>query len=506
MRKIKDVLRLKFETDLSIRRIARSCNVSRPTVTEYLTRFAEADLVWPAAAELDDAALERKLYPPVATLPLLDGTIPDWSQVHRELRRKGVTLALLWHEYKAAHPEGFQYSWFCKQYRAWAGKLDVVMRQEHRAGEKLFVDYAGQTVEVVDRRTGEVRQAQIFVAVLGASNYTYAEATWTQQLPDWIGSHVRAFEFLGGTSEVVVPDNLRSGVSKVHRYEPDLNPTYQDLGTHYNVAVLPARARRPRDKAKAEAGVLLVERWILAALRNRTFFSLQELNREIARLLIRLNERPFKKLPGSRRELFEQLDRPALQPLPAQAYEFAEWKKVRVNIDYHIEIEGHYYSVPYQLVRRQLDARYTARTVECFHKGQRVASHSRSLLKGRHTTVAEHMPKSHRQYAEWTPQRLIRWAEKTGAATAGVVQTILARRAHPQQGYRSCLGIMRLGKSFGEDRLEAACRRALKLGSCSYKSIESILRQGLDRQALPEQQQPDLSIAHENIRGSDYYH
>ncbi len=506
MRKIKDVLRLKFETDLSIRRIARSCNVSRPTVTEYLTRFAEADLVWPAAAELDDAALERKLYPPVATLPLLDGTIPDWSQVHRELRRKGVTLALLWHEYKAAHPEGFQYSWFCKQYRAWAGKLDVVMRQEHRAGEKLFVDYAGQAVEVVDRRTGEIRQAQIFVAVLGASNYTYAEATWTQQLPDWIGSHVRAFEFLGGTSEVVVPDNLRSGVSKVHRYEPDLNPTYQDLGTYYNVAVLPARARRPRDKAKAEAGVLLVERWILAALRNRTFFSLQELNREIARLLIRLNQRPFKKLPGSRRELFEQLDRPALQPLPAQAYEFAEWKKVRVNIDYHIEIEGHYYSVPYQLVRRQLDARYTARTVECFHKGQRVASHSRSLLKGRHTTVAEHMPKSHRQYAEWTPQRLIRWAEKTGAATAGVVQTILARRAHPQQGYRSCLGIMRLGKSFGEDRLEAACRRALKLGSCSYKSIESILRQGLDRQALPEQQQLDLSIAHDNIRGSDYYH
>ena len=506
MRKIKDVLRLKFETDLSIRRIARSCNVSRPTVTEYLTRFTAADLVWPAAAELDDAALERKLYPPVATLPLLDGTIPDWSEVHRELRRKGVTLALLWHEYKAAHPEGFQYSWFCKQYRAWAGKLDVVMRQEHRAGEKLFVDYAGQTVEVVDRRTGEVRQAQIFVAVLGASNYTYAEATWTQQLPDWIGSHVRAFEFLGGTSEVVVPDNLRSGVSKVHRYEPDLNPTYQDLGTHYSVAVLPTRARRPRDKAKAEAGVLLVERWILAALRNRTFFCLQELNREIARLLIRLNERPFKKLPGSRRELFEQLDRPALQPLPAQAYEFAEWKKVRVNIDYHIEIEGHYYSVPYQLVRRQLDARYTARTVECFHKGQRVASHIRSLLKGRHTTVAQHMPKSHRQYAEWTPQRLIRWAEKTGPATAGVVQTILARRAHPQQGYRSCLGIMRLGKSFGEDRLEAACRRALKLGSCSYKSIESILRQGLDRQALPEQQELDLSIAHDNIRGSDYYH
>jgi len=506
MRKIKDVLRLKFESELSKRQIARCCHISRPTVTEYLTRFAEAGLSWPAAAELDDATLEHKLYPSAPALPVLARTVPDWSQVHRELQRKGVTLALLWHEYKATDPEGYQYSWFCNQYRAWAGKLDVVMRQAHRAGEKLFVDYAGQTVEVVDRRTGEVRQAQIFVAVLGASNYTYAEATWTQQLADWIGSHVRVFEFLGGTSEVIVPDNLRSGVSKAHRYEPDLNPTYQDLANHYGVAVLPARVRRPRDKAKAEAGVLLVERWILAALRNQTFFSLEALNREIARLLKRLNERAFKKLPGSRRELFEQLDRPALHPLPAQAYEFAQWKKVRVNIDYHVEIEGHYYSVPYQLLRRQLDARYTARTVECFHKGQRVASHIRSLLKGHHTTLPEHMPKSHRQYAEWTPQRLIRWAGKTGSATAAVVQTILERRAHPQQGFRSCLGIMRLGKSFGQDRLEAACRRALKLGCCTYKSIESILRQGLDRQAWPKQQELDLPLEHDNIRGSDYYH
>jgi transposase len=460
MRKIKDVLRLKFETGLTIRRIARCCHVSRPAVKAYLTRFEEAGLSWPAAAELDDVTLERKLYPPPPELPASERTVPDWPHLHRELRRKGVTLTLLWDEYKAAHPEGFQYSWFCDQYRAWAGKLDVVMRQQHRAGEKLFVDYAGQTVEVVDRRTGEVRQAQIFVAV----------------------------------------------VSKAHRYEPDLNPTYQALANHYGVAVLPARVRRPRDKAKAEAGVLLVERWILAALRNRIFFSLQELNREIARLLKRLNERAFKKLPGSRRALFEQLDRPALHSLPAQAYEFAEWKKVRVNIDYHVDVEGHYYSVPYQLVRRELEARYTARTVECFHKGQRVASHIRSHLKGHHTTVAEHMPKSHRQYAEWTPQRLIRWAENTGPAAAGVVQSILERRVHPQQGFRSCLGIMRLGKSFGEDRLEAACRRALKLGSCSYKSIDSILRQGLDRLALPEQQELELSIEHDNIRGSTYYH
>jgi transposase len=497
---------LKFDGGQTNRRIARSCHISRPTVSDYLLRFEKAGLEWPAAAALDDATLEQKLFAAVPVAPIAGRAVPDWSQVHRELRRKGVTLTLLWHEYKAAHPEGFQYSWFCDQYRAWTRKLDVVMRQEHRAGEKLFVDYAGQTAEVVDRRTGEIRHAQIFVAVLGASSYTYAEATWTQQLPDWIGAHVRAFQFLGGVSEVLVPDNLRSGVSKAHRYEPDLNPTYADLASHYGVAVLPARVRKPRDKAKAEAGVLLVERWILAVLRHRTFFSLPELNREIARLLERLNTRPFKKLPGTRRELFEQLDRPALHPLPAQPYEFAEWKKVRVNIDYHVEIEGHYYSVPYQLVRKALEARYSERTVECFHKGQRVASHPRSHLKGRHTTLPEHMPTSHRSYAEWTPQRLIRWAEKTGPATAGMVQTILERRAHPQQGFRSCLGIMRLGKSFGEERLEAACRRALTLGACSYKSIESILRQGLDRKAVPEQQELDLSLEHENIRGSDYYH
>ena len=506
MRKIKEILRLKFEAGQGQRQIARSCGVGKTSVAECLARFEQSGLSWPQAGHLDDAALEHKLYPPAPVLATDSRPLPHWPSIHRELRRKGVTLTLLWHEYKAAHPQGFQYSWFCDQYRAWAGKLDVVMRQEHRAGEKLFVDYAGHSAEVVDRRTGEIRQAQVFVAVLGASNYTYAEATWTQQLPDWIGSHVRAFQFLDGTSEIVVPDNLRSAVTKAHRYEPDLNPTYADLASHYGVAILPARARRPRDKAKAEAGVQLVERWILAVLRNRSFFSLEELNREIARLLERLNDRAFKKLPGSRREWFETIDRPALRPLPAQVYEFAEWKKVTVNIDYHVDIEGHYYSVPYALVRKSLDARYTERTVECFHKSQRVASHIRSHLKGHHTTVAEHMPESHRQYAEWTPERLIRWAEKTGPATAGVVQTILHSRAHPQQGFRACLGILRMGKGYGDERLEAACRRALRIGSCSYKSIDSILRQGLDRKALPEQPELDLAIEHDNIRGADYYH
>lgn len=506
MRKIREVLRLRLEAGLSARQVAASLQMARSSVKDYERRLAAAGLGWPLPAELSDVELERRLYPPASALPRAARAVPDWSVLHQELRRPGVTLMLLWEEYKAAHPEGFQYSWFCEHYHAWAGKLDVVMRQSHRAGEKLFVDYAGQTVEVIEPTTGEVRAAQIFVAVLGASNYTYAEASWTQSLPDWIGAHVRAFQFMGGVPELVVPDNLLSGVRRAHRYEPDLNPTYQELASHYGVAVLPARVRRPRDKAKVEAGVQVVERLILAALRNRRFFSLTELNAAIAALLERLNRRPFKKLPGSRREAFERLDQPALRALPATPYVFATWKRVRVHIDYHVEVDGHYYSVPYALVKQPLEVRLTATTVECFHKGQRVASHVRSHLKGRHTTVPEHMPKAHREYAEWTPQRPVRWAEQSGAATAEVIAHILAHRPHPQQGFRSCLGILRLAERYGADRLEAACRRALRLNACRYQSIESILRRGLDRQALPEQRELALPAAHEHLRGPDYYH
>jgi transposase len=505
MRKIREVLRLRYEVGLSARQVAASVQIARSSVGEYERRLAAAGLSWPLPEGLRDPELERRLFPPPPQVPTDTRAVPDWSVVHEELRQPGVTLMLLWEEYRTAHPEGFAYSWFCDHYRAWAGKLDLVMRQTHRAGEKLFVDYAGQRIEVIDRHTGEVRTAELFVAVLGASNYTYAEATWTQALPDWIGAHVRAFQFFGGVSEVVVPDNLRSGVNKAHRYEPDLNSTYLELARHYNVAVVPARVRRARDKAKVEQGVLLVERWILARLRHRTFFSLAELNGAITQLLEWLNNRPFKKLPGTRRQAFEQIDQPALHPLPATPYVFATWKKVRVHIDYHVELDGHYYSVPYTLVKQQLDARLTANTVECFHKGHRIASHVRSHLKGRHTTVTEHMPKAHREYAEWTPQRLVRWAEKTGPATAGVITHVLSR-PHPQQGFRSCLGIMRLGERFGQQRLEAACRRALLLNACRYKSIESILSRGLDRQPLPGQQELSLPAAHDHLRGPDYYH
>jgi transposase len=506
MRKIKEVLRLKWGNAMSNRQIASSCGISRPTVAEYVRRAQEAGVTWPLPANLNDTQLERLLFPSPPDLTAQQRGIPTWQTIHQELKRKHVTLFLLWQEYRAANPDGYQYSWFCEHYRAWRGKLDVVMRQDHKAGEKLFVDYAGQTVPVIDRATGEVREAQIFVAVLGASNYSYAEATWTQTLPDWIGSHVRTFRFLGGTPELVVPDNLRSGVSKAHRYEPDTNPTYQDMASHYGVAVLPARVRKPRDKAKVEGGVLVVERWILAALRHRQFFSLAELNAAISELLVKLNNRPFRKLPGSRREHFEQLDGPALQALPAVPYVYAEWKKARVHIDYHVAVDGHYYSVPHALIKREVDVRVSRNTVECFHRGERVASHQRSYVKGGHTTVAAHMPEAHRQAGEWSPKRLLKWAAQIGPATEKLIGTVMASRKHPQQAYRSCLGILRLGNAYGDARLEAACQRALMLGSCRYKSIESILKHRLDEQPLEEQQELVLPEAHDNIRGPAYYH
>lgn len=505
MRKIREVLRLQA-SGMSNRQIAQSVHLARPTIANYLRRAAQAGLGWPLPPQLTDAAIEQRLFPPAPAAKARDLTVPDWQQVHGELKRKGVTQFLLWQEYLEQHPRGYQYSWFCDLYREWRGKLDRVMRQDHRAGEKLFVDYAGQTVPVVNQHTGEWREAQIFIAVLGASNYTYAEATWSQSLPDWIGSHQRTFSFLGGVVEIVVPDNLKSGVHKACLYDPELNPTYQDMAEHYGVAVIPARVRAPKDKAKVETGVLIVERWILAALRNRTFFSLTELNQAIRQLLVRLNHRPFRKLPGCRQQLFDSIDQPALRPLPADAYTYAEWKKVRVHIDYHVEFERHYYSVPYALIKQQLDMRITDRTVECFYKSKRVASHLRSYCQGGHTTVREHMPKSHQQYSAWSPQRFIQWAEKVGPSTAGVITRALSSRRHPQQSYRSCLGILRLAEPYGDQRLEAACGRALLLGSYRYRSIESILKHGLDSRPLLEQQELDIPEDHDNIRGPSYYH
>jgi transposase len=509
MRRVREILRLKFECGASDRAVAIAVGVARSTVQLCLARFAAVGLIWPLPPTLTNAALEALLFAPVGgSRPgKRHKTEPNGAAIHRELRRPGVTLLLLWEEYRAAHSSGYGYSRWCELYRSWEKLLSPTMRQAHPAGERLFVDYAGHTVEVVDGSTGELRSAQVFVAVLGASNYTYAEATWSQGLPDWIGAHVRALAFLGGVPRQIVPDNLRAGVLRANWHEPGLNPTYRDLAAHYHTAILPTRVRKPRDKAKVEAGVLVVERWILARLRNQRFFSLAELNAAIATLLADLNARPMRKLGVSRRELFEQLDRPALSPLPAEPFVYAEWRIRRVALDYHVDIEGHYYSVPHRLLRQQVEARLTARTVELFHKGERVAVHLRGGARGRHTTLAEHMPQAHRRHAAWTIQRIGREAAAIGPATAALATLILETRPHPEQGFRACLGILRLVRTYGRDRVEAACARGLEIGARSYGSVQSILRHGLDHQPPPAARQSDeLPLLHPNIRGSGYYH
>jgi transposase len=508
MRRIREILRLKHACGASDRAIGRSLGIARSTVALTLDRVAAAGLAWPLSATLSDRVLEALLYAGAGSRQgMRRKAEPDWTHVHRELRRPGVTLMLLWEEYRAREPGGYGYSRWCDLYRSWEGRLSPTMRQAHPAGERLFVDYAGQTVEVVDGQTGEVRQAQVFVAAMGASSYTYAEATWTQTLPDWIGAHTRALAFFGGVPAQLVPDNPRVGVDRANWYEPGLNRTYLDLATHYGTAILPARVRRPRDKAKVEVAVLVVERWILARLRHRRFFSLAELNEAMALLVTDLNARPMRRLGVSRRDLFLELDHPALKPLPAQAYEYAEWRLRRVSLDYHVDIDGHYYSVPYRLIRAQVEARLTTRTVEIFHKGERVAVHLRGTGRGRHTTVPEHMPSAHRRHAEWTIERIGRTAARIGPSTAKLLSIILESRPHPEQGYRVCLGILRLARQYGEPRLEAACDRGLDIGARSYGSIQSILKNGLDRQPRPPSRQGELVLPdHPNIRGPRYYH
>ena len=507
MRKIGEIFRLSAECGKKTNRaIARSCGISHTVVNNYLKRAREAGLSEAEIGQMNEHELKERLK--AAGLPetgKLSRPQADWSKVYEELKKKSVTLSLLWEEYKVANPEGhYRLSQFCEHFRRWKKKLDVSLRQTHKAGEKCFVDYAGQTVTVTDPKTGEMRQAQIFVSVLGASNYTFCEATWDQSLESWTDSHIHAFEYFGGVPEIVVPDNLKSGVSKVCRYEPDLNPTYHEMAVHYGAAVIPARARRPKDKAKVEVGVQIVERWILAALRNRTFFSLAELNQALGELLEKLNTRPFKKLEGSRKSWFETIERAALKPLPVERYVLARWKRATVGIDYHVELEGHYYSVPHGLRQQEVELRYTATTVEILFRNKRIASYLRDSRKGRHTTQSGHMPVNHQQYLEWTPSRILNWAGTMGKATQKVAEIIMTSREHPEQGYRSCLGILRLGKLYGKDRLEAACKRALAIGSSRYKSIRSILENSLDREAVPESK-PTQGIVHTNLRGAHYY-
>ncbi len=504
MRKIRDVLRLDAG-GLSKRQIAASLRIGVTSAGEYLRRSRRAGLSWPLPEGLTDPALDRLLFPPPGDVPPDRRPRPEWPLIHRDLRRPGVTLSLLWEEYRASHAHGYGYSRFCDLYRDWKGRLTPTMRQTHVAGEKMFVDYAGGTVDVIDGATGEVREVQIFVAVLGASSYAYAEATWTQSRPDWIGSHCPAFAFFGGVSRQVVCDNLKSGIIKACFYEPQVNRSYAEMAAHYGTAVVPARPAKPRDKAKVEVGVQVIQRWVLARLRNRRFFTLAELNAAIHALLDRLNQRTTRHLGTSRRALFEQLERPTLRPLPVEPYVYAEWLERRAGLDYHVEIARHYYSVPHTLLRQKLWARITDRTVEVFHRGKRIACHMRASSDRRHTTQPDHMPSAHRRLAQWTPQRIRLQAIAVGPDALALVDIIMRERPHPEQGFRSAIGILRLGKSHGTDRLEAACGRALEIGARSYSSVASILRNSLDRRK-PQKAADGPAIDHTNIRGPRYYH
>ena len=508
MRKLREVLRLRFELKLGYQQIGRSCAIAVSTVHKYLKRAEAAGVTWPLPEDWDEARVEQSMFrhaAPLAAKPQLARTPPDFAAVHEQLRsNKYVTLQLLWEEYRQATPDGYRYSRFCELYQRWRKKLDVVLRQEHKAGEKMFVDWAGATIPVYDRHTGEAWQAPLFVATLGASSYTWSEATRDQQMESWLGAHVHAFEQFGGIPLLVVPDNTKTGVTRAHRYDPDLNPTYYNFALHCGFGIVPARPYKPRDKAKVENAVQVAQRWIVAALRHHKFFSLEELNVAIRELLTKLNHRPFRKREGSRATAFEAIDKPALKPLPMEPFDVSEWSRARVNIDYHVVFDSNLYSVPYNLVHELVEIRSTPTTVEILHKGTRIASHLRCRGRGVALTNGEHRPRSHRAHLEWTPSRMVHWAETIGPNTARLFERIMSDKPHPEMGYRGCLGIIRLAEKYSAHRVEAASERALLTGACRYKSVESILRNSLDR-VPPSTLPPASTPPHDNIRGSEYF-
>jgi len=505
MHRTREILRQKWALSRSHREVAASVGVSVGVVGKTVIRARAAGLDWEGLQKLDDAQLDLRLY---GQRDLSDPTRPepDCVWLHQERQKRGVTLELLHLEYLQAHPNGYKYTQFCERYRRWLKKRRLSMRQVHRAGEKVFVDFAGTRPAIQDPRTGERIEVELFVAVLGASSYTFAKAVWSQRSEDFLHAHMEALAYFGGAPQVFVSDQLKSAIKTPCRYEPEAQREYEDLARHYGAIVIPARPGKPKDKAKVEAGVLVATRWILARLRNETFFSLEALNERIGELLEDLNVRNMKQYGQSRRQRFEALDHPALQPLPERRFEYGRRKTCRVNIDYHIDLEGHLYSVPYLLVHEAVETRATATTVEVFHRGERVAVHPRGRARGGYTTDRNHMPKAHREHAEWSPSRILNWAATVGPRTEELAATILKSRPHPEMGYRSCLGIIRLERSYGAERLEAACARALALGATSYRHVASTLKNRMEQTPLPVSEEPAQEIRdHDNLRGPEYY-
>lgn len=503
MRKISEILRQRFELNCSYREIARSQNIGISTVSDYIARLKAAGLSWPLPEGLTEQALYDRLFLP-STAQTRKRPLPDFAIVYQSLRKKGMTLQLLWREYRSQYPDGVGYSQFCHCYGDYVQTLTPVMRQIHKAGEKTFVDYAGMKVPWIEVKTGEIHEAEIFVGCLGASQYIFAEASHSQQLPDWIDSHIHMFEFFGGVSEILVPDNLLSGVTKAHRYDPDINANYQHFAEHYGVAVVPARVRSPRDKAKVENAVGIVERQILAPLRHHTFTSVGDINHAIKKSLAIVNQQPFQKIPTSRHALFETVDKPALKPLPPARYQYAEWKKTKIHIDYHFIFDNHYYSVPYQYIGKRVEIRATHKMVECFYQQQRLAIHARSDKKYQFTTLNEHMPKAHQEHSRCSEAWLKNWANRIGANTLAFINHMIAARYFPQQAYRACLGLLRLSNAYGEARLEKACLKGLIIGATRYQQIESLLKNKLEEVPI-QHTTTHAAPEHDNIRGAAYY-
>lgn len=506
MRKIRETLRLRLEAGLSYRQISACTKVSVGAIQKLLSRAQALALSWPLPDDLDDEQLARLIYPNAVNASQGQLQEPDWPALHQQLRHKGVTRHLLWEEYTECYPNSaYSYSQFCERYQRWLKRQRRSMRQAHKAGEKCFIDYAGQTVPVVNPQTGEIREAQIFIAVLGASSYTFVEATWTQSLPEWLQSHVHALEFFQGCPALLVPDNLKSGVHQACRYDPDINPSYQQFAEHYQTAVLPARPRRPRDKAKVEVGVQIVERWLLARLRHQTFFSLAELNHCLKTLLTALNEKPFKQRPGCRREAFEQIDRPALRPLPTHPYRYVDIRTVKVNIDYHVLYETHLYSVPHQYVGERLELHASHNLIQLYFRRHPVASHPRHFTAGI-TTDPGHMPERHRAHQRWTPARLKHWAAQIGPDTLQWITQRLDEKDHPEQAYRLCLGLLNLSRQYPAHRLNATCRLANREGLTRLRQLRSILKSNRDQLQQDLPLSPALPQDHENLRGPTDFH
>ncbi len=503
MNKVSEILRQKFELNCSYREIASSLNISVGTVCGYLDKLKKANITWPLPEGITEKELQDKFFIPTNSTSIAY-VLPDWEYVHKELRKKGVTLQLLWQEYRKQHASGFSYSSFCHYYRSYIKTTNPSMRQIHKAGEKAFVDYSGMQMEWIDNN-GEIFKAEIFVGCLGASQLTFAEATATQQLDDWITSHIHMFEFFGGVPKIVVPDCLKSAVKKAHRYDPDINATYQHFSEYYGTAIVPARAGHPKDKAEAENAVKIIEMQILAPLRHMTFRSIGEINAEIKPRLVLLNNQNFQKMKTSRWQLFEQLDKPALNPLPKEQYQHAIWKKAKVNVDYHFVFENHYYSVPYKHVGAQVELRATSKIIECFYQRERIAVHQRSYKKYGFTTVEEHMPIAHQEQARFSVGRIKNWAASIGHNTVNFIENMIKSRPFPEQAYRACLGVLRLGSIYGEARLEKACKKGLIVGMTRYKQIEDILKNGLEEVEEDSDVADSPLSTHENIRGAQYY-